>query len=175
MNHQQLRNKFTAGALETASPAKIVVMAFDRLDRDLAGALVAIDSRDVPKAHELLVHAQDLVHELLCMLDLDAWEHAPKLASIYQYVGELLTKANMHKRTAEVHEARTLLADIGDAFRQAAVSAATAPQPAVTTAPAPAPAPAPAAAPAASRFASPSTPPPAFAGARPGSSFSAVG
>jgi flagellar protein FliS len=167
MSPQSLRHRFSSDALDTASPAKIVVMAFDRLDRDLAGALVAIESRNVPKTHELLVHAQDLVHELRCMLDLDAWEHAPKLASIYQYVGELLMKANIHKRVTEVHEARTLLADIGDAFRQAAVSATTASQNAAPPAPAPAPA--------ASRFASPGTPPPAFVGARPGSSFSAVG
>lgn len=171
MSPQSLRHRFSSDALETASPAKIVVMAFDRLDRDLAGALVAIESRNVPKSHELLVHAQDLVHELLCMLDLDAWEHAPKLASIYQYVGELLTRANVYKRAAEVNEARTLLADIGDAFRQAAVSAATSPQPVsapLTTPPV-------ATAPAAPRFATPSTPAPAFAGAKPGSSFSAVG
>lgn len=147
-------------------------MAFDRIDRDLAGALVAIESKNVERSHELLVHAQDLVHELLCMLDLDAWEHAPKLASIYQYVGELLLKANVHKRVAEVNEARTLLADIGDAFRQAAISAAS--TPAATAGPG-----APATPPAASKFASPSSSPsapaPAFAGATTSAGFSAIG
>lgn len=167
MSPQSLRNRFSSDALETASPAKIVVMAFDRLDRDLAGALVAIESKQIERSHELLVHAQDLVNELRCMLDLDAWEHAPKLASIYEYVGDLLVRANMRKSQAEVQEARTLLADIGDAFRQAAV------------APSPAPAPT-AAAPAASKFAAPSapapsaTPRPALAGSASGSGFSAI-
>ena len=101
----------------------IVVMAYDRLDRDLAGALVAIEARQIERSHELLVHAQDLTHELLCMLDLDAWEHAAQLASIYQYVIDLLTTANVRKSAKEVNEARTLLAGLGDAFRQAAVSA----------------------------------------------------
>lgn len=99
-------------------------MAYDRLDRDLAGALVALESRAIERSHELLVHAQDLVHELLCMLDLDAWEHAPQLASIYRYVIELLTAANVRKTVKEVKEARTLLAGLGDAFRQAASMAA---------------------------------------------------
>jgi flagellar secretion chaperone FliS len=127
MSPQSLRAKFTDGGLETASPAKVVVMAYDRLDRDLAGALVALESRDIERSHELLVHAQDLVHELLCMLDLDVWEHAPKLASIYQYVNELLTTANVRKSTAEANEARTLLAGLGDAFRQAAAQSAVRP------------------------------------------------
>lgn len=112
-------------------------MAYDRLDRDLAGALVAIEARQIERSHELLVHAQDLTHELLCMLDLDAWEHAAQLASIYRYVIDLLTTANVRKSAKEVNEARTLLAGLGDAFRQAAVSAAA--PAAAPVAPAPAP------------------------------------
>ena len=68
------------------------------------------------------------------MLDLDAWEHAAQLASIYQYVIDLLTTANVRKSAKEIKEARTLLAGLGDAFRQAAVSAAA---PATSAAPAP--------------------------------------
>ena len=139
MSPQSLRARFTDGGLETASPARIVVMAYDRLDRDLAGALVAIEARQVERSHELLVHAQDLTNELLCMLDLDAWEHAAQLASIYQYVIDLLTTANMRKSAKEVNEARTLLAGLGDAFRQAAVSAAAPAQAAAPAAAAPAP------------------------------------
>ncbi len=101
-------------------------MAYDRLDRDIAGALVALKARDVERSHELLVHAQDLTNELLCMLDLDAWEHSAQLASIYRYVIELLTSANVYKRAKEANEARVLLAGLGDAFRQAASAAAPA-------------------------------------------------
>lgn len=122
MTAQSLRAKFTEGGLETASPARIVVMAFDRLDRDLAAALVGLQSHDIEGSHELLIHAQDLVHELHCMLDTDAWEHAPQLAAIYRYVIELLTAANVHKSAKKAIEARTLLAGLGDAFRQAAIS-----------------------------------------------------
>ena len=138
MSPQSLRARFTDGGLETASPSKIVVMAYDRLDRDLAGALVAIEARKIERSHELLIHAQDLTNELLCMLDLDAWEHSAQLASIYQYVIDLLTAANVRKSAMEINEARTLLAGLGDAFRQAAVSAAPAVTPAATPA-APAP------------------------------------
>ena len=81
---QALRARFTDGALSTASGPRVVVMAYDRLDRDLAGAIAALEMKDITTSHQLLVHAQDLVHELLFMLDLDVWEHASTLAAIYR-------------------------------------------------------------------------------------------
>src|SRR4051812_30907292 len=92
-----LRERFTDGALSTASGPKVVALAYDRLDRDLGRAIDALAAKDVGTSHELLVHAQDIVHELSCMLDLEAWEHAGSLAAIYQYVGDLLTNANVTK------------------------------------------------------------------------------
>jgi flagellar secretion chaperone FliS len=119
-----LRARFTDGALATTSAPKVVNLAYERLARDLTGAIEAIEVSDTPRAHELLVHAQDLVHELCCMLDLDVWEHAASLAAIYQYIIRILTVANTHKRVAEVREAKLLLAELGDAFRQASVEVA---------------------------------------------------
>jgi len=121
---QSLRERFTTGALETASGPKVVVMAYDRLDRDIAGALSALAEGDLGRAHELLCHAQDLVHELNGMLDVDAWEHGPSLAAIYRYVIVRLTEANMTKRALPATEARKLLAELGDAFRTASVTTA---------------------------------------------------
>lgn len=124
MTHNNaLRARFTDGALMTASGPKVVTMAFDRLARDLSAAIDALEAKDLPRAHEQLSHAQDLVHELLGMLDTNAWEHAPALAAIYRYVIDLLTTANVYKRVAEVREARHLLGEIGDAFQQASVTA----------------------------------------------------
>ena len=126
MYHQNvLRERFTDGALSTASGPKVVVLAYDRLDRDLAGALDAIERRDVEQAHELLVHAQDIVHELLCMLDLDVWEHAATLAEIYRFIGDLQTRADVPTTAEPAIHARRLLAELGDGFRQAAAQVAT--------------------------------------------------
>lgn len=119
-----LRGRFTEDGLTTASGPKIVVMCFDRLDSDLGGAVAALEAQDTQRAHDLLCHAQDLVHELLCMLDLEVWEHARSLAAIYRYVMELLTRANVAKRAVEAVEARRLLAELGGAFRQASMGLA---------------------------------------------------
>jgi flagellar protein FliS len=126
---QALRSRFTEGALDTASGPKVIQLCYDRLDRDLDGALAAIDRRDISGAHELLCHAQDIVHELLCMLDVDRWEHAHALASIYRYVLELLTDANVRKHPAPAREARHLLAELGEAFRVGATAVVAEPAP----------------------------------------------
>ena len=124
---QAQRDRFADGGLATASGSKIIQLCFERLDRDLDGAVDAIAAHHFYRAHDLLCHAQDLVFELLCMLDLEAWEPAADLARIYGYVLELLAKANISKIAKPANEARMLLASLGDGFRQAAAQLAAAP------------------------------------------------
>ncbi len=123
-----LRDRFTDGGLATATGPKVIVLCYERLDRDIAGAIEAIERRNVERAHELLCHAQDIVHELRCMLDLTVWQHATSLSSIYAYVIELLTEANIGKSVPEAAAARSMLAELGDAFRRAAIQPVAAPR-----------------------------------------------
>jgi flagellar secretion chaperone FliS len=126
---KHLRERFTDGGLATASGPKIIVLCYERLERDLSGAIEAIASVDIARTHDLLCHAQDIVHELRCMLQLDAWEHAPQLSSIYRYIHDLLVQANVRKDAVLVTEARGMLADLGEAFRAAAAQLAVTPVP----------------------------------------------
>jgi flagellin-specific chaperone FliS len=56
------------------------------------------------------------VIELNLMLDQEAWEHADALSSIYMYVLDVLTRANVKKSAGDVQHARALLAELGGAF-----------------------------------------------------------
>lgn len=132
---QSLRARFTDGGLDTASGPKVIQLCYERLDRDLEGALIAMHVRDVCGAHETLCHAQDIVYELLCMLQVDLWEHAGSLAALYRYTLELLTDANVRKDAAPVREARHLLAELGSAFRGGALGAAIEPAVAASSTP----------------------------------------
>jgi flagellar protein FliS len=132
-HEQSLRARFVDDGLETASGPKIIQLCYERLDRDLAAALEALEAPgrvDITVAHETLRHAQDIVHELLCMLDVDRWEHGRSLAAIYRYVLELLTQANVKKNAAPAREARHLMGELGEAFRMAATVPMAAPEPA---------------------------------------------
>lgn len=114
------RRAYGSDSLSTLSGPKVIVLCFDRLDRDLAAAVDAIAGHDAYAANAALGHAQDLLHELLAMLDPAAWEHGPTLASVYDYLIRLLTAANVTKSISKVTEAQSLVAELGSAFRQAA-------------------------------------------------------
>lgn len=129
------RSRFSATNVESASGPRLIVMCFDRLDRDLAGALRAMDTGDHYETNLALGHAQDLLGEMAMMLDTDAWQHAGSLLAIYDYLLRLLAVANVKKDPALVQEAARHVAEIGEAFRTAERTAATG---ADTTGPTPA-------------------------------------
>lgn len=132
------RDRFSAGNLEGLSGPRIVVLCFDRLERDLATAVDAIERQDHYDANKALGHAQDLIGELAAMLDTAAWEHAGSLLAIYDYLLRLLAVANMKKDAAKVQEALRHIGEIAQAFRVAerdaiASTAPTMPVPAPDT------------------------------------------
>jgi flagellar protein FliS len=114
------RSRYVGDQLETASGTRIILLCFDRLDRDLAQAGSAIERSDQGAANSALAHAQDLLSELATMLDVQAWEHAGALLSIYDYLLRLLPVANATKSAALVREAAGIVNEIGAAFRIAA-------------------------------------------------------
>lgn len=122
------RSRFADGAIDTASGSQVVVMCFDRLERDLDGALAALEATEHEQTNALLRHAQDLLAEMVAMLDLDAWDNAVALLSVYDYLLRRLAQANTFKDAAAVREARHLIGEIGDGFRGAAAELAATPQ-----------------------------------------------
>lgn len=114
------RAAFSDGDLSTASPTRVLIKCFDRLDADLDRALAAIEADDHETANAQLSHAQDLLGEVAGMLDTEAWQHADALLAVYDYVLRMMAMGNMRKDAAAVAEARRILAEIGDGFRGAA-------------------------------------------------------
>ena len=128
-DRESKRDRFISGGLLTTSGPKVLVMAFERLDRDLLEAVGAIEQRRLEAAHLALVHAQDIIIELRLMLDFKAWEHAASIDAIYQFVLDLLVQANVRKSIEQTQQARRLLGELGSAFAQVAA------RPVVTSAP----------------------------------------
>lgn len=120
LSAQTIRGKFRDGAVETASKERVVVMAFDRLDRDLAESLQAIEAGQGDQANTALTHAQALLAELQHMLDLDVWEHARGLSLLYDYMIRRLVAGNIMKDAEPVAEVQGMVRELGDAFRAAA-------------------------------------------------------
>jgi len=116
-NPYQVAASYRDHAVTTASPARIVVLAFERLTLDLERALAALDAGEHPHTH--LIHAQELLMALLSGLDTNAWEHAHRLGTIYLSVHQSLIKANIEKNPLIIIENLEIIVGLKDAWTQA--------------------------------------------------------
>lgn len=130
-----MRERYLASSITTASPAKLLLMLYDRLVLDLRRAEEALAGGDRVEASSQLMHAQDIVMELRTSLDVDAWDGAAQLANIYVFVLSELVQANTKGDAAKVASCRSLVEPLRDAWREAAVKIAA---PAAPATPAPA-------------------------------------
>ncbi|MGE3811763.1 MAG: flagellar export chaperone FliS [Candidatus Nanopelagicales bacterium] len=113
-----LASAYTDAKLTTASPQKLLVLLYDRLVLDLDRAEESLAAGR--SAHADLVHAQDIVMELLSSLDTEMWTGGQALASIYTYLHTQLVTANVRRDAAIVAEVRSHVVPLRDAWRQAA-------------------------------------------------------
>jgi len=128
MTSPALRARYLGDSVSTASPGRLLVMLYERLVLDLAQAETAMLAGDRASANEQLIHAQDIIMELRATLDLAAWEGAVGLAQIYAFLlGELIA-ANVNVDPARVAGCRQLVEPLLEAWRQAALAAASSPR-----------------------------------------------
>lgn len=104
-------------ALTTASPARVVVLAYERLILDCERALVCLEAGRPAQEH--LIHAQDLVLALQINLDVEVWDGAKRLSGLYSFLYEELIAANISKDARKVRECMSWIGPLLDAWRHA--------------------------------------------------------
>jgi flagellar protein FliS len=117
---------------QTASPAQLVLHLYEALLRDLARAEQQLGLAQIEASHASLVHAQDIVMELVAGLDLDAGEIAQQLADLYHYMYGRLVEANVRKDRRAIHEVLTLVERIHAAWEQVVQTTPSTPTPVMT-------------------------------------------
>ena len=123
MTAPHLRDRYLQDSITTASPAKLLLMLYDRLILDLMKGEEALRADEREEAHERLTHAQEIVLELRTSLDVDAWSGAPALANLYGWMLTELIGANTGKDADRVAACRALVEPLRDAWREAAAAA----------------------------------------------------
>lgn len=118
------RAAYMDASVATASPARLLVMLYERLVLDVRKAMTAQQQGDHAEAHTQLLHAQDIVLELRATLDVDAWEGGPGLASIYDFLHLQLVRANIGRDAATTEGCLRLVEDLCATWREAALAAA---------------------------------------------------
>jgi len=114
------RARYLAEVVATASPARLVVMLYDRLLLDIVQGRDALRQGGRVDADKHLRHAQDIVFELRSSLRVDEWDGAPQLASIYGWLLKELIQANVDQDAEKAEECRKLVEPLREAWHGAA-------------------------------------------------------
>jgi flagellar protein FliS len=125
MTNTNARSAYLDASVATASPARLLVMLFDRLVLDVQRGLDAQRRGDFEETHRQLTHAQDIVLELQSSLKADEFKGGYQLAALYSFLHRQLVMANIRRDAAITDDVLALVTDLCDAWRQAALQCAT--------------------------------------------------
>jgi flagellar protein FliS len=116
--------------VKTASPGQLVVMLYDEAIKqsDTAIELFGPDSKPKPESIErinlALGKVQDIITELMASLDFDAGgDIAKDLFALYVWFGREVLEANIRKEVSRVASVRKMLAELREAWVEAASKA----------------------------------------------------
>ena len=115
------RSLYNRDAVLNASPARLLTLLYDRLLLDLQRAEVAQLGEDWPVASAQLLHAQEIVTELMSSLRPEVWDGGPGLVAIYSYVLNAMIRANAGRDVVKTRECITLLEPLRTAWHEAAL------------------------------------------------------
>lgn len=107
-------------AVQTASPAKLLLMLFDGLLSSLENAGAAIREGFLEDANRQLIKAQNIVLELRSSLKME-YEVSQSLESLYDYYYRRLVDANVQKNEQILSELRPLIQGLRDTWYQASL------------------------------------------------------
>ena len=117
------RNAYMGQMVQTASPSRLLVMLLERLSRDVEQAAQAQEAGEHLTAVPHLLHAQEIVMELLTSLRRDVWDGADQLASIYGWLHQELVRANTTRDATVTRDCQRLIDPLVETWREAALVA----------------------------------------------------
>jgi flagellar protein FliS len=121
MSYTAARARYASDSTDTASPARLLTMMYDRLVSDLASAEAAMERGDIAVTGERIGRAQEILLELAASLDIESWPEGEPLRRLYLWMVNELWTARLRKKPEKVAECRELIEPLRDAWRVAAI------------------------------------------------------
>lgn len=118
---QNAYQSYRQNSITTASPEELVVLMYRGLEKFIKQGIVFIDEKEIEKANNAIIKAQDIVKELMCALDMDI-EISKQLYSLYDFILNNLVQANIKKDKNKLQEALSIVSGLNEAWEQALVT-----------------------------------------------------
>ena len=109
--------QYNQNKILTASPAELTLMLYEGAIKFCNIAIGAIDEKDVPKAHNNIRKAQNIVDYLRQTLDMK-YAVAQDFENIYSYLAKRLTEANVKKDKEILEEVNEHLRSVRDTWKE---------------------------------------------------------
>jgi flagellar protein FliS len=110
-------DRYLETAVETASPARLIVMLYDGAIRFINEAAYAMQQRDYETQNAKLQRAQKILAELIGSLDFDkGGEIAENLFRLYTYMYNQLVEANINDDRDRLEHVVHLLSELREAW-----------------------------------------------------------
>jgi len=125
----QAYDTYRKAAFETASPARLLIMLYEGAIKNLDDACRCIEGKDIPGAHKHIVKTQDILVELMSSLKME-YDLSKQLLPLYQFYYRQLVEANVKKDVTLIQQVKGFLAELKEAWEEAAKSLHKSPAPA---------------------------------------------
>ena len=109
--------QYTNSKVLTASSADLTLMLYEGAIKFCNVAVVAIEKKDMQKAHTNIMKAEKIIDHLRITLDMK-YPVAEDFERIYEYIGWRLVQANMKKDASIIEEVLIHLRSIRDTWKE---------------------------------------------------------
>lgn len=104
--------------METMSPARLILLLFQKLDEELQRAKELILSGDMEGKGKAIIKSQDIVMELLNSLNLKTGQIAENLQALYLYIFRELNNVNFYKDTDKLNVILKIVDELKTAWEE---------------------------------------------------------
>ena len=110
-------NQYDNSKVLTASPAELTLMLYDGAIKFTNIAIMAIEKKDVEKAHNNIVKVEKIINEFRATLD-SKYEVSKDFDRVYVYMLQRLLEGNIKKDPEILEEVNTHLRSMRDTWKQ---------------------------------------------------------
>lgn len=111
-------NVYKNNTVNYASKEQLLLMLVEGAVKFCKMGRQAIIDKDIKKAHDSLVRAQDIFSELMITLDTKQGDWAVQLFNVYAFIKEKLVETNMTKNVEIIDEIIPLVEDINETWKE---------------------------------------------------------
>lgn len=114
-------NVYKQNTVKMASKEQLLLMLVDGAVKYTKIAKMAIENRDMARAHRELIRVQDIFTELMVTLDRSGGKVYEDLYKVYEFIKSRLVQANIRKDVKIIDEVLPLIEGVRDTWHEVSI------------------------------------------------------